>query len=75
MLVGGDTAAAVLGGLGVEHLDILREVAPGMPLARGTTAHGHELHIILKAGNHGDETTLDALLSVVRGQWFVATDH
>jgi uncharacterized protein YgbK (DUF1537 family) len=68
VLVGGDTAGAVLGLLGVEYLDVMREVAPGMPLVRGSDAHGHNLHIILKAGNHGDETTLERLLRAARGE-------
>ncbi len=66
LLAGGDTAAAVLGHLGIEQLDVLREVAPGMPLARGTTARGDAPHILLKAGSHGDEATLEALLRAAR---------
>jgi D-threonate/D-erythronate kinase len=54
ILAGGDTASLVLGRLGVEQLTVLRELLPGIALARGADAAGQQILVILKAGNHGD---------------------
>lgn len=61
ILSGGDTALCVLQRLGMQQLKVMREVAPGMPLATGDSADGRQWQIILKAGNHGDEQTLASL--------------
>lgn len=66
LLVGGDTAQAVLGRLGVDKLDVVRELLPGMPLATAQLADGRLLQIILKAGNHGEPSSLVDLLGSVR---------
>jgi uncharacterized protein YgbK (DUF1537 family) len=66
VLVGGDTAAAVLGLLGVERLPIERELLPGMPMSRLWVA-GRERAVVLKAGNHGDDGTLVEVLRRARG--------
>jgi uncharacterized protein YgbK (DUF1537 family) len=58
VLAGGDTAGAVLARLGVGTLRVVAEVLPGMPLCRGRDGTGAEWEIVLKAGSHGDETTL-----------------
>jgi D-threonate/D-erythronate kinase len=57
VLTGGDTARAVCDRLGAEGILILREVEPGIPLARMVGAH--ELPIVTKAGAFG---TADALV-------------
>jgi D-threonate/D-erythronate kinase len=62
VLVGGDTAAHVLDGLGVERLEVLREVLPGIPLTQAVEAEGNRRLVILKAGNHGDDAALATLL-------------
>lgn len=62
LLVGGDTAVQTLTKLGIRRLQVVRELLPGMPLATARDHQGAEYQIILKAGNHGDETTLAHLL-------------
>jgi uncharacterized protein YgbK (DUF1537 family) len=66
VLSGGDTAMAVLGRLGVERLDVLREVLPGMPLTECQGANGQHYRVVLKAGSHGDERALVTILQHVR---------
>jgi uncharacterized protein YgbK (DUF1537 family) len=61
ILTGGDTARAVCDRLGAEGILILREVEPGIPLARMVGAH--ELPIVTKAGAFG---TADALIHAGR---------
>jgi len=68
VLVGGDTAMAVLERLGITHLTVVRELLPGMPLTHGIDRTGHKRWVIVKAGNHGDERTLVTLLQQVRSQ-------
>jgi uncharacterized protein YgbK (DUF1537 family) len=68
LLVGGDTAFHVLDQLGVRRLEVVRELLPGMPLARGIGADGVEQLCVLKAGNHGDETTLATLLQIMKNE-------
>jgi uncharacterized protein YgbK (DUF1537 family) len=62
ILSGGDTALCVLTRLGMERLDVLAELQPGMPLTAGVDSVGRSWQIILKAGNHGEERTLMELL-------------
>lgn len=65
VLSGGDTAIAVLERLGVAELVVLRELLPGMPLARAVLPD-RVLSVVLKAGNHGDDATLAELLRLAR---------
>ena len=58
LLVGGDTAVHTLAMLNIQRLWVQTELLPGMPLTIGQNGVGKEYQIILKAGNHGDETTL-----------------
>jgi len=69
VLVGGDTAGAVLRRLGVAQLTVVRELLPGMPLAWGEDALGVGHQIVLKAGNHGDDTTLLELVRKPYNGW------
>ena len=62
VLSGGDTAISVLARLGIARLSVQRELLPGVPLTRGMDAAGRTYTIVLKAGNHGDETTLATVL-------------
>jgi uncharacterized protein YgbK (DUF1537 family) len=66
VLSGGDTAISVLARLGVTHLLVQRELLPGVPLTQGVDAVGHAQAIVLKAGNHGDEAALAAVLARAR---------
>ncbi len=62
ILVGGDTAMQVLDRLHVQRLTVVRELLPGMPLVRGIHTAGRGPLLVLKAGNHGDEETLETLI-------------
>jgi uncharacterized protein YgbK (DUF1537 family) len=66
VLSGGDTAIGVLERIGVTHLAVQRELLPGVPLTRGVDAAGRTHTIVLKAGNHGDEAALAAVLARAR---------
>jgi D-threonate/D-erythronate kinase len=65
ILTGGDTAVSVLGRLGIDKLQVVSELLPGMPLCTGTTKGGRSYRVIMKPGSFGDEKTLVELL--VRG--------
>ena len=62
ILVGGDTTVHALCGLGINKLDVIQELLPGMPLTKGISATQQEQYVTLKAGNHGDENTLVELI-------------
>lgn len=65
LLVGGDSAVAVLSRLGVERLTVQRELLPGMPLCTATV-NGRELGVVMKPGSFGDERALVELLGKVK---------
>lgn len=65
LLVGGDTAVAVLSRLGVERLTVQSELLPGMPLC-AATVNGHALQVVMKPGSFGDEKALVELLGNVK---------
>jgi len=64
LIVGGDTAVHLLQRLGVQQLHVVEELLPGMPVTVGRDRQGNTHRIILKAGNHGDATTVAALLTL-----------
>ena len=69
VLVGGDTATAVLAALGARGLAVEREVQPGIPaghLVGGTFAG---TPVVTKAGGFGDESALLAAAEYLRGEW------
>lgn len=57
LLVGGDTAVAVLSRLGVEQLTVQAELLPGMPLC-AAQVDGRTLRVVMKPGSFGDEDAL-----------------
>ena len=63
LLVGGDTAMALLRVLGVARLVVQAELEPGMPLCQGVDGRGRSLQVLLKAGSHGQAESLVALLA------------
>lgn len=63
VLTGGATAEAVLGAMGITHLELLGEVLPGLPVARSATGQ----LIITKSGGFGTEQTLVQLLDMFDG--------
>jgi D-threonate/D-erythronate kinase len=65
ILTGGDTAVSVLGRLGIDRLQVVAELLPGMPLCTGTTKGGRSYRVIMKPGSFGDERTLVELLALV----------
>lgn len=65
LLVGGDTAVAVLSRLGVKRLTVQRELLPGMPLCTATV-NGRFLRVVMKPGSFGDEDSLVTLLENVK---------
>ena len=62
VLTGGDTAVAVCRALGVTGIQVLKEVAPAIPLGKIKTSEGKTLRIVTKAGAFGSP---DALLKAV----------
>jgi uncharacterized protein YgbK (DUF1537 family) len=56
ILTGGDTAKAICHHLGAKGIHILKEIEPGIPLAR--LIGNHELFIIIKAGGFGNADTI-----------------
>ncbi|WP_146586025.1 four-carbon acid sugar kinase family protein [Puniceibacterium confluentis] len=58
---GGETAAALLRGLDIRHLDLLDEILPGVPVAR-CPASG--LNVITKSGGFGEATLLKQLVNM-----------
>jgi len=63
ILVGGDTAVAVLSRLGVDQLTVQTELLPGMPLCTAQV-NGRSLQVVMKPGSFGDEETLARLLTL-----------
>ena len=57
ILVGGDTAVAVLSRLGVDRLTVQAELLPGMPLCTAEV-NGRSLRVVMKPGSFGDEDAL-----------------
>ncbi|NEB78145.1 hypothetical protein G3I40_23405, partial [Streptomyces sp. SID14478] len=56
VLTGGETAAAVLAGLGADGFDLLDEPEPG--IAQGLLTGARRIPLVLKAGGFGDDATL-----------------
>jgi uncharacterized protein YgbK (DUF1537 family) len=65
LLVGGDTTIAALDELGISRLTVVAELMPGIPLLEGLDKTGRIWPIITKAGNFGDESTLQRLTEFV----------
>ncbi|MBP2641169.1 MAG: dtnK 2 [Firmicutes bacterium] len=63
VLTGGDTAAAVCRDLGVSGIQVIEELAPGIPLGEMRTTEGIVLKVITKAGAFGSP---DVLLKIVK---------
>ena len=65
-MAGGETSGAVTQALGVDHLEIGQEIAPGVPWTFCETA-GHRIALTLKSGNFGAETFFADALSRLDG--------
>jgi uncharacterized protein YgbK (DUF1537 family) len=65
VLSGGATARAVLDALGIDHLDLVAELEPGIAVARA--GHGSRgLNVVLKAGGFGTAQTLANIQRALR---------
>jgi len=58
IFTGGDTAVAVCRALGLTGIEVLEEVAPGIPIGEMRTAEGKKLWVITKAGAFGSPDAL-----------------
>ena len=65
LLVGGDTTVHMLERMGIRRLTVLAELMPGIPLLEGVDDSGSRALLITKAGNFGDEHTLQAIYAKV----------
>jgi uncharacterized protein YgbK (DUF1537 family) len=65
VLTGGDTARAVCGALGIQALEILREVAPGVPISLLQGGRWDGLPVVTKAGGFGEPETIARVAQVV----------
>jgi uncharacterized protein YgbK (DUF1537 family) len=59
---GGETALAILDALAVSLVNLVGEVAPGVPLVACTMADGGRLDCVLKSGGFGSVDVLEAAL-------------
>lgn len=64
LVTGGDTAMAVLSGVGIQELTIVEEVMPGIARSEAQDGWGRQVEVILKPGGFGDAETLIQLLGV-----------
>ncbi|MDY0093462.1 MAG: four-carbon acid sugar kinase family protein [Candidatus Vecturithrix sp.] len=62
IMTGGDTAIGVCSALLIDHLSIVDELLPGIPLSVGRYRDAFDLNIVTKAGGFGDEDTLYSLI-------------
>ena len=68
---GGDTLAALIEASGAERLDVLGEIAPGMPLLRAIGGTWNGMPILSKSGGFAGGAALQSLfgdVQVVHGQ-------
>ncbi|MBI9104786.1 MAG: four-carbon acid sugar kinase family protein [Spirochaetales bacterium] len=70
VLIGGDTSYKVMDALGIEEVEYLGEVLPGIPFGKLSGGKGVEPFFISKSGGFGDENTLKKLLDfLVQEKW------
>lgn len=60
VVAGGETSGAVVQALGVETLEIGRQLAPGVCWSAGVTASGTAVALVLKSGNFGADDLFTA---------------
>lgn len=63
---GGDTLAALIDASGADRLDVLGEIAPGMPLSRATGGQWNGMPILSKSGAFAGGVALQSLFGDVR---------
>ena len=67
ILTGGDTADAVCGAMGMAAMQVVGEVQPGIPAARGIGGQGDGLRLVTKAGGFGHELALVQCIDFIQG--------
>lgn len=67
ILTGGDTADAVCGAMNTAALQVVGEVQPGIPAARGIGGQGDGLRLVTKAGGFGHELVLVQSIDFIQG--------
>ena len=68
VLTGGDTAVHVCRALGVEAIEILDEVAVGMPLGKLIGEDVNGLKVVTKAGAFGDDQAFIQAVQAIKGK-------
>ncbi len=66
-LTGGDTAVSVCRALGVNAIDILAEVLPGIPLGQLDGGCSPGLRVVTKAGAFGEENAIVEAVKTLKG--------
>jgi len=66
VLTGGDTAIHVCRSLGAEAIEVVEEVAVGIPLGRLVGGRCHGLQVVTKAGAFGDEDAFVLSMQAMR---------
>lgn len=61
IVVGGETAAALMRQMGVRHLDVVGTALPGIPVSHAALADGRRFTLATKSGGFGDHETLARL--------------
>ncbi|MBO1005079.1 four-carbon acid sugar kinase family protein [Pseudogracilibacillus auburnensis] len=67
VLTGGDTAKAVCSELGVREMELITEVAPGLPFGR-LIGYKREVWAVTKAGGFGTKDSLVHALQLLKGK-------
>jgi uncharacterized protein YgbK (DUF1537 family) len=67
ILTGGDTADAVCAAMGMAGVQVVGEVQPGIPAARGVGGQGEGLRLVTKAGGFGDELAIVRSIDFIQG--------
>ncbi|MEX2689593.1 MAG: four-carbon acid sugar kinase family protein [Candidatus Njordarchaeum guaymaensis] len=66
LLTGGDIAIKVCEKLGIEALEIIGEIDPGVPISRALSSKGNkDLLVITKAGGFGEKDTVSKSIDLV----------
>lgn len=65
IVVGGETAAALMRQMGIRHLDVIGAALPGIPVSHAALADGRRFTLVTKSGGFGDQDTLARLAQFV----------
>ena len=65
LLSGGDTAYEILRSSGVDGMELICELLPGIPLAQIHSESGGELLIVTKSGSFGEKETFEQIYEIL----------